>query len=122
MAVRAVASPDRVSSRAKSANSLGKGARAVFFIQRLKLTEGNRAGQPFVMTDCQNRVVRKIFGDTDENGYRKIRTVFMLCPRGWGKTTWGIGTSAALPVRSRARCSGAGNLCRERPGASIDCV
>jgi phage terminase large subunit-like protein len=67
----------------------GKGDRAVRFIRNLRLHEGKRAGQPFPLDAWQERIIRRIYGDTDERGLRKIRTVFMLLPRGNGKTTLG---------------------------------
>lgn len=76
---------------------LGKGARAVSFIQKLKLHEGKLAGQRFKLARWQERIVRRIYGDTREDGQRRIRTVFILLPRGtarppsrlaWGCSIW----------------------------------
>ncbi|MGY4800150.1 terminase large subunit [Teichococcus aerofrigidensis] len=67
---------------------LGYGERAVRFVEKLRHTEGPLAGQPFVLHPWQARIVRKVFGDVHpETGLRKIRTVFLLLPRGSGKTT-----------------------------------
>ncbi|MGH6978067.1 MAG: terminase large subunit [Brevundimonas sp.] len=65
----------------------GKGARAVKFIELLKLHEGRLAGQRFPLATWQRRIVQRIYGDTAEDGRRKVRTVFILLPRGNGKTT-----------------------------------
>lgn len=65
----------------------GKGARAVKFIEMLKLHEGKLAGQRFKLHAWQKRIVRRIYGDTAQDGRRKVRTVFILLPRGNGKTT-----------------------------------
>lgn len=65
----------------------GKGARAVKFIELLKLHEGKLAGQRFKLARWQRRIVQRIYGDTREDGRRRIRTVFILLPRGNGKTT-----------------------------------
>jgi phage terminase large subunit-like protein len=65
----------------------GKGARAVRFVEKLQHTEGALAGQSFKLHPWQSRIVRKIFGEVDSSGRRKIRTVFLLLPRGNGKTT-----------------------------------
>lgn len=70
----------------------GKGARAVKFVELLRLHEGKLAGQRFKLAKWQKRIVQRIYGDTDDTGRRKIRTVFILLPRGNGKTT----LSAAL--------------------------
>jgi phage terminase large subunit-like protein len=69
-------------------DQMGKGDRAVRFVEKLRLTEGPLAGQPFKLHDGQSRIVRKLFGDVTETGHRKVRTVFMLLPRGSGKTTF----------------------------------
>ena len=65
----------------------GKGDRAVRFINNLKHHEGKLAGQPFKLAPWQERIVRRIYGDTDADGRRRVRTVFILLPRGNGKTT-----------------------------------
>jgi phage terminase large subunit-like protein len=67
---------------------LGKGARAVKFIEMLQLTEGAFAGRRFKLDGWQERLVRKVYGDLTPDGLRKIRTVFVLIPRGNGKTTF----------------------------------
>ena len=65
---------------------LGKGARAVKFIEMLQLTEGAFAGRRFKLDTWQERLVRKVYGDLGPTGLRKVRTVFVLIPRGNGKT------------------------------------
>jgi phage terminase large subunit-like protein len=67
----------------------GKGDRAVRFIRRLKLHEGKLAGRPFPLQPWQEWIIRRIYGDTLDDGRRRIRTVFILLPRGNGKTTLG---------------------------------
>jgi phage terminase large subunit-like protein len=71
----------------KIPDPLKHGARAVRFIENIKHTEGSSAGQPFKLHPWQKKIVVKTFGDTDRDGRRKIRTVFLLLPRGNGKTT-----------------------------------
>lgn len=66
----------------------GRGQRAVRFIECLKLEEGKFAGQRFVMQHWQRRIVQRVYGDLNEEGKRKVRTVFVMVPRGSGKTTW----------------------------------
>jgi len=65
----------------------GKGERAVKFINNLTHHEGKMAGKPFALAPWQERIVRRIYGDTDADGRRRVRTVFILLPRGNGKTT-----------------------------------
>jgi phage terminase large subunit-like protein len=55
--------------------------------EKLRLTKGPLAGRPFKLAAWQARIIRKVFGDVNEAGHRKVRTVFMLLPRGSGKTT-----------------------------------
>ncbi len=69
----------------------GKGEVAVRFLKALKLHEGKKAGQPFPLQPWQERIVRRIYGDTNSAGMRTIRTVFILLPRKNGKTTLGAG-------------------------------
>ncbi|MCA1971239.1 MAG: terminase large subunit [Caenispirillum sp.] len=70
-------------------DSLGKGERAVRFVKNLTLTEGPLAGKPLseALSRWQERLIRRVYGDVDENGRRKIRTVILWLPRGNGKTT-----------------------------------
>lgn len=65
----------------------GKGDRALRFLQLLRLHEGRLAGQRFKLARWQQRIIKRIYGDTAEDGRRRIRTVFILLPRGNGKTT-----------------------------------
>ncbi len=64
-----------------------KGERAVQFVKRLRLHEGAFAGRPFPLASWQERLIRRIYGDTKEDGTRRIRKVFILLPRANGKTT-----------------------------------
>jgi phage terminase large subunit-like protein len=62
---------------------LGKGERAVRFVELLRHTEGPLAGQPFRLHPWQAQIVRKVFGDVNPaSGIRRVRTVFLLLPRG----------------------------------------
>jgi phage terminase large subunit-like protein len=65
----------------------GYGERAVRFIELLRHTEGALAGRPFVLHPWQSAIVRKVYGDVHADKRRKVRTVFILLPRGNGKTT-----------------------------------
>lgn len=68
---------------------MGKGERAVRFVKNLTLTEGPQAGKPMseALTRPQERLIRRVYGDVDENGRRRFRTVALWVPRGFGKTT-----------------------------------
>ncbi len=71
----------------------GKGERAVRFIEKLRHHEGKFAGHRFKLAPWQERIIRRIYGDTDELGRRVVRTVFLLLPRGNGKTTLASATA-----------------------------
>ena len=62
-----------------------EGERAVRFIQKLTLG-GDFTGQPFVLQSFQEDIVRRVFGDLNPDGTRKITDVFIFLPRGQGKT------------------------------------
>lgn len=64
----------------------GKGERAVQFIRRLKHHDGALTGKPFRLADWQERIIRRIYGDTDAAGRRRIQTVAIWIPRKNGKT------------------------------------
>ena len=53
---------------------------AVNFIQSLKHTKGVWAGQPFLLFDWQEQIVRDLFGIIKPNGYRQFTTaVVEIC-------------------------------------------
>ena len=43
----------------------GRGEQAVRFVKLLKVHEGARAGQTFPLDHWQERILRRIYGDTD---------------------------------------------------------
>ncbi|WP_245477949.1 MULTISPECIES: hypothetical protein [unclassified Mesorhizobium] len=67
----------------------GKGERAVRFIRVLRHPKSGLSGKLFQLDEWQERIIRKVYGDTKPNGTRKIKTVFALIPRGNRKTTLG---------------------------------
>lgn len=72
----------------------GKGERAVQFLKALKHPKSVLPGRSFQLDRWQERIVRKIYGDTKPDGTRRIKTVFALIPRGARKTT--LGSALAL--------------------------
>ena len=55
---------------------------AVNFIQSLKHTKGVWAGQPFLLFDWQEQIVRDLFGIIKPNGYRQFTTAFVeICKK-----------------------------------------
>lgn len=62
----------------------GFGERAVAFIRKLKHPKSRK---PFQLDRWQERIVRRIYGDVDDNGRRKVRTVYLRVARGNRKTS-----------------------------------
>jgi phage terminase large subunit-like protein len=60
----------------------GRGARAVDFIKRLKHPKSAAPGHALQIVPFQERLIRRVYGDTDEAGQRRVKTVFALIPRG----------------------------------------
>lgn len=73
----------------------GKGQRAIDFIRALKHPKSTRPGRAFQLDKWQERIIRRVIGDTDEHGQRKIKKVFLMVGRGNRKTTL-AGALAAL--------------------------
>lgn len=67
----------------------GKGERAVKFLKALRHPKSVLPGRSFQLDRWQERIIRRIYGDTKPDGTRKIKTVFALIPRGNRKTTLG---------------------------------
>jgi phage terminase large subunit-like protein len=67
----------------------GKGERAVAFIRALRHPKSGAAGRQFQLDHWQERIIRRVYGDTLPDGSRRIKTAFALIPRGNRKTTLG---------------------------------
>ena len=59
---------------------------AVNFIQSLKHTKGVWAGQPFLLFDWQEKIIRDLFGTIKANGYRQFNTAYVEIPKKMGKS------------------------------------
>ena len=59
---------------------------AVAFIQSLKHTKGVWAGQPFLLFDWQEQIIRDLFGVVKANGYRQFNTAFVEICKKAGKS------------------------------------
>ncbi|CAN7499756.1 terminase large subunit [Mesorhizobium caraganae] len=71
-----------------------KGERAVRFIRALRHPKSNLPSNAFQLDRWQERIIRRVYGDTKPDGTRRIKTVFALLPRGQRKTT--IGSALCL--------------------------
>lgn len=76
---------------------LGLGQEAVDFIQSLLLEDG----RPFALHPVQERIVRKVFGDVDGDGFRQIETLFLYVPSGQAKST--LAAAIAILMMSHPR-------------------
>lgn len=113
-------SPAWLTDDSPIADPHGKGDRAVRFIEQLRHHEGALAGQRFKLARWQERIVRRIYGTTDETGQRIIRTVFILLPRGNGKTS--LSAAMSLLHLVGPECEAAGQVimaAADREQASI---
>ncbi len=71
----------------------GKGERAVRFLKACRHPKSTLPGRAFQLDRWQERLIRRIYGDTLPDGTRRIKTVFALIPRGNRKTTLGAAMS-----------------------------
>ena len=63
-----------------------KALRAVNFINCLKHTKGQWRGVPFDLLPWQDKIIRDIFGNVKENGYRQYNTAYIEIPKKNGKS------------------------------------
>lgn len=63
-----------------------KAKRAVNFINCLKHTKGQWRGVPFDLLPWQDKIIKDIFGNVKENGYRKYNTAYIEIPKKNGKS------------------------------------
>ncbi|KZL93963.1 terminase large subunit [Clostridium magnum] len=63
-----------------------KAQRAVSFINCLKHTKGQWRGVPFDLLPWQDKIIRDIFGNVKENGYRQYNTAYIEIPKKNGKS------------------------------------
>jgi len=68
--------------------------RVIAFVESLKITSGRGAGGPLKVREWQKDIISSIYGPTDEDGLRLIRTALITMPRKNGKT----GLTAALAL------------------------
>lgn len=65
----------------------GKGAAAVKFIKALKHPKSRLPGNAFELSPWQERITLKVFGDTGEDGQRKVRELLLIVGRGNRKSS-----------------------------------
>jgi phage terminase large subunit-like protein len=84
----------------------GRGAAAIKFLTSLKHPKSTAPNNRFTLVPWQERIVRRIYGDTDQNGRRRISTVFILLPRGNRKTSLGAALALLNTVGPEKRVGG----------------
>jgi len=97
-----------VATRKRNRFNAEAAARAVFFIENLKHSTGEYAGQSFkLMLWQKKRIIEPLFGTLNADGTRQYRTVYVEVPRKNGKTEMGAGVGLYLLTAD------------EEPGAQI---
>lgn len=66
---------------------LGKGEAAVKFIKALRHPKSRLPGNAFALDHWQERIVRRIYGDTLPDGSRRVQELFLMVGRGNRKTS-----------------------------------
>lgn len=84
----------------------GRADRICRFVRRLRLWEGKSAGQPFPLLPFQEAAIRRIYGPTDAEGNRLVRTAALWLPRGNGKTALSASLSLAHFLGPEAEAGG----------------
>lgn len=69
----------------------GRGERAVRFFRALRHPKSHAPKRAFELAPFWERIVRRIYGPSDDAGNRLVRTVYVQIPRGARKTTIGAG-------------------------------
>jgi phage terminase large subunit-like protein len=83
MAGTAIFSPDP----AIYPDPTGRAGRICRFVRKLRLWEGDFAGQPFTLNPFQEAIIRRIYGPSTSDGRRMVRMACIWIPRGNAKTT-----------------------------------
>ncbi len=84
----------------------GRADRICRFVRRLRLWEGDLAGQPFHLHPFQEAIIRRIYGPCDANGGRLVRMACVWIPRGSAKTTLAAGLGLAHFMGPEAEAGG----------------
>lgn len=86
--------PTWVSDDSEIPDPFGYGERAVRFLRALKHPKSTAKGRAFELPRFWERITRRIYGDVDEHGRRRVRHAVILLPRGARKTSmaaaWGL--------------------------------
>ena len=86
-----MSSPAWISDGSPIPDPHGRGERAVTFFRGLRHPKSTAAGRAFELPSFWERIIRRIYGPSDEYGNRLVRTAYIQIPRGARKTTIGAG-------------------------------
>lgn len=84
----------------------GRADKICRFVRRLRLWEGDFAGQPFHLHGFQEAIVRRIYGPSTDDGARMVRIACIWIPRGNAKTTLAAGLGLAHFLGPEAEAGG----------------
>ena len=93
--------------------------RAVEFIELLKHTKGEWAGEPFHLLDWQREIVTEVFGTLKPNGFRQYNTVYIEIPKKNGKSELGAAIALYLLVADEEEGAEVYSAAADRDQAAI---
>lgn len=97
----------------------GKASRAVAFIESLKHTKGQWAGQPFKLMDWQRSIIEDLFGTVKANGYRQFTTAYIEIPKKCGKSELAAAVALYLTCADGEQSAEVYGCANDRQQASI---
>ena len=103
--------PTWVFDNSPIADPHGRGERAARFFRALRHPKSHAPKRAFELAPFWERIVRRIYGPSDESGNRLVRTVYIQIPRGARKTTIGAGLGCCIH-----------SVMRKRPVAFASCL
>jgi phage terminase large subunit-like protein len=83
--------PTWVFDNSPIADPEGRGERALKFFKALRHPKSTARNRAFELAPFWERIIKRIYGPSDINGKRQVRTVYIQIPRGARKTTFGAG-------------------------------
>jgi phage terminase large subunit-like protein len=105
-------------------DSTGRADRICRFVRRLKLWEGDFAGQNFHLHRFQEAILRRIYGPSTNAGDRLVRIACIWIPRGNAKTTLASALGLAHFLGPEAEAGGQVVMAaadRENAGIAFNC-
>jgi len=98
----------------------GRADRICRFVRKLRLWEGDFAGEPFRLHPFQEAVIRRVYGPSAADGSRLVRMACIWIPRGNAKTTLAAALALAHLLGPEAEAGGQCVLAAaDRENASI---